>query len=155
MLASRKSRESREMAMGSFYSTRRQCRRRQGVVVGDAEDVPSSIIEVEVKVLGWSWYQFKWLFHVCPSPTFTTATNVPWSWYLVHGHPRDRDRRVTWRVSISCFPHSQLKTHTDASSSLYTLFRKISVEPENQPPPQRPAPPSKRKRSSGDNTRQR
>jgi hypothetical protein len=30
------------------------------VVVGDAEDVPSSMVEVEC--LSWSWFQFKWLF---------------------------------------------------------------------------------------------
>ena len=32
----------------------------EGVVVGDAEDVPSSMVEVES--LSWSWFQFKWLF---------------------------------------------------------------------------------------------
>jgi hypothetical protein len=85
------------MAWRSFYSTRRQCRRRQGVVVGDAEDVPSSIIEVELWAgRGTSSSGFSTFVPVSryTQPT-TTPSLVPSPWTS-----RDRDERVTWRVSL-------------------------------------------------------
>jgi hypothetical protein len=79
------------MARRSFYSTRRQCRRCQEVVVGDAEDVPSSMIEVEVEGLwagrGTSSSRFSTFVRSQGQqqpPTFVPRT---WSWYLVHAHP--------------------------------------------------------------------
>jgi hypothetical protein len=157
MLASRKSRESREMARRSFYSTRRQCRRCQGVVVGDAEDVPSSMIAVEVEGGLWagrgtSSSRFSTSVRSQTQqqpPTFVPRT---WSWSLVPGPgaSRDRDERVTWRVAKPTLSISLRRIQMPPRRSTRSSSR-LSVEPENQPPPQRSAPPSKRKRSSGDN----
>lgn len=125
MLASRKSRESREMARRSFYSTRRQCRCCQEVVVGDAEDVPSSMIAVEVEGLEkLVVVPVQVTFHVCQVPKANNSTNVRPSYLVPVPGPctsRDRDETRDTRVAKQTFSIS-LKAHTDASSSFYTLF---------------------------------
>ena len=71
------------MARRSFYSTRRLCRRCQGVVVGDAEDVPSSMIAVEVEGLEeLVVVPVQVTFHVCQVPKANNSTKVRPS-YLV------------------------------------------------------------------------
>ena len=92
------------MARRSFYSTRRQCRCCQEVVVGDAEDVPSSMIAVEVEGLEkLVVVPVQVTFHVCQVPKANNSNNVRPSYLVPVPGPctsRDRDERVT-RASLN------------------------------------------------------
>jgi structural maintenance of chromosome 4 len=77
-------------------------------------------------------------------------------WFLVPG-PRTRstrDRRVTRRVSISCFPSfytTLRRIHMPPRRSTRSSAR-LSTEPDSNPQAQKQAPSSKRKRSTVDDT---
>lgn len=92
------------MARRSFYSTRRQCRCCQEVVVGDAEDVPSSMIAVEVEGLEkLVVVPVQVTFHVCQVPNANNSTTFvpgPWSLYMVHARLVTVMKRVT-RASLN------------------------------------------------------
>ena len=95
----------------------------EGVVVGDAEDVPSSIVE-SVLLVVVVLVQAVFPTHVSSFPRLLGP------WFLVPGPwtRSTRDRRVLRRVStlnlIFPFILYNTQTHTHAPSSLDTLLRK-------------------------------
>jgi len=122
------------------------------VVVGDAEDVPSSMVVVETFELVVVPVQvtFPRLLLYIPTNNRLRGSLIPGPWTRV-----TCDRRVTWRVlplnSVLSLPlHEPRRIHMPPRRSTRSSAR-LSAEPEGNPPSHKPTLSSKRKRSSGDN----